>query len=108
MDAAYERKQYPNADSIVAPLFNEKIVKDTSYYLSRKQWKTFRSYIDSCSFWKTDHPKDRFIIDGAEWILEGQVKNRYQYYHRKSPDDIFKRCCTYLIRLSAAKDEEVY
>ncbi len=108
MDAAYERKQNPNADSIVAPLFNEKVVTDTTVLLSQQQWKKFRCYIDSCSFWQIDPPKDRFIIDGAEWILEGQVRNRYQYYYRKSPDDIFKRCCIYLIGLSAAKDEDVY
>jgi hypothetical protein len=102
------REKYPNADSIVVPIFNSKIVRDTSFFLQKYQWDKFKELLDSCNFWNLKHTKTIPGLDGAQWILEGQNQSKYQFVIRWSPNDSFEKCCEYLIKLSAAKDEEIY
>jgi hypothetical protein len=102
------KKEFPNADSIIAPKFDTKIVLDTTYTLGKSQWNKFKELLDSCNFWKLEQTKTIATLDGAEWILEGQSQNKYQFVVRWSPIDSFEKCCEYLIKLSAAKKEDIY
>lgn len=108
MDVETARKENPEADSIIAHKYNTRIVADTTYELSINQWNTFKQLVDSSNFWKCFPIDHRPIIDGAEWILEGQNRNKYHYVVTNLPDGNFEKCCTYLIKLSAAKNEDVY
>lgn len=102
------KDEFPNADSIIVPKFDTKIILDTTCSLSEKQWARFRELLDSCNFWKLEPTKPTLGLDGADWILEGQSQNKYQFVVRWSPHDSFEKCCEYLIILSAAKNEEIY
>lgn len=102
------KQEFPNADSIVVPKYNTKVVFDTSYYLSKKQWSKLKELLDSCNFWTLKSTNTTIGFDGSEWILEGQSQNKYKFVVRWSPEDSFERCCEYLIKLSAAKSEEIY
>lgn len=102
------RNEFPTADSVILPHNNVKIVLDTTYYLSFSQWNKFIGYVYSCNFWNMIPFKREAGLDGAEWILEGQNRNNYHYVVQWSPLNKFALCCKYLIKLSAAKDEEIY
>jgi hypothetical protein len=102
------KMEYPNSDSIIVPRYNDRLFLDTTYYISMKQWDRFKHLLDSCNFWKSKPTENKIGLDGAEWLLEGQSQNKYHFVNRWSPNDSFERCCEYLIRLSAAKTEEIY
>jgi hypothetical protein len=102
------KEEFPDADSIIVPRFDTKIILDKTNNISERQWIRFKELLDSCNFWKLEPTKPTFGLDGADWILEGQSQNKYQFVVRWSPKDSFRKCCEYLIKLSAAKDEEIY
>ena len=102
------KKEYPDADSIIIPKFDTKIILDKTYQLSDKQWARFKVLLDSCNFWKLKPTIPTWGLDGADWILEGQRQDQYQFVLRWRPHDSFEKCCEYLIKLSAAKNEEIY
>lgn len=108
MDMQTASKEYPDADSIVLPKSDVKIALDTTYILTTQQWNNFVTLVDSCKFWELEPLKRELGLDGAEWILEAQQSEKYHYVVRWSPADTYRRCCVYLIKLSAAKDEEIY
>jgi hypothetical protein len=102
------KQEFPNADSIVVPKYNTKVVLDTTYYLSPKQWSKLKELLDSCQFWTLKSTKTILGFDGSEWILEGQSQNKYKFVVRWCPEGSFEKCCEYLIELSAAKSEKIY
>jgi hypothetical protein len=108
MDIEKIRGQIPDADSIVVPRFNDKLLLDTTFTISKKQWTGFKELIDSCNFWRLEPSHSVMGTDGSEWILEGQSLDKYHFVSRWSPKDTFARCCEYLIKLSSAKHEEIY
>ncbi len=69
--------------------------------LSDKEWNRFETLLDSCSFWETPF-KTIYQIDGADWIIEGQLKNNYWFTNLNmgGPGQ-------YLIQLSGLK-EKIY
>jgi len=99
---------FPQADSIIPPKQKIEIAIDTTYELTEKQWNRFKELVDSCSFWEMIPFERTLGLDGADWILEGQNKNCYQFVFRWNPSGPFRKCCEYLIQLSAAKNEAVY
>jgi hypothetical protein len=107
-DYETSKKDFPLADSIIVPKNDIKIITDTTVYISKKEWDGFLKLADSCRFWKLKPISRVMGLDGAEWILEGQKKDKYQFVARWSPTDSFEKCCEYLIRLSAAKNEMIY
>jgi hypothetical protein len=102
------KKEYPLADSIVLPNHKIKIALDTTCLLTKRQWKRFIELVDSCDFWKMEANKEELGIDGADWVLEGQNSNKYHFVIRWSPHGKYRRCCEYLIKISAAKNEKIY
>jgi hypothetical protein len=101
------KSDYPEADSIVIPKMDIKII-DTTYILTKDKWNRFKELIDSCNFWSIEPTIDYYGKDGSTWILEGQNKNFYKTVERWTPHDNFRKCCEYLIGLSAAKNERLY
>jgi hypothetical protein len=100
------RRNFPNADSIVFPTYS---IKDTTFYLKKDQWNTFKKLLDQSNFWSLNPlTEPRPVADGAEWILEAHTKDKYYFVRRHSPQDSFQACCEYLIKISAAKNEEIY
>lgn len=56
------------------------ILIDSTKQITKKQWDTFKALVDSSGFWdeKPYTPKPP-VIDGDDWIFEGQTENRYWY-----------------------------
>ena len=81
-----------------------KLIKDTSFYISKKEWEIFESKITKLNFWKLNQTEAVEGKDGSEWILEGKKSDLYHFVDRWSPNDNrnqdFKDCCDYLIYLS--------
>jgi hypothetical protein len=107
-DVEMLRKEFPNADSIALPKHNIKIILDTTQYISKNQWNRILELIDSCNFWQMKPSVMRLGLDGASWILEAQTEEKYQFVERWSPQDSYATCCEYIIKLSAARKEEIY
>ncbi len=107
-DISSAKKEYPFADSIVLPKSKVAIALDTTCILSKSQWDRFVGLVDSCEFWKLNAYNKEMGCDGAEWLLEGQNAEKYHFVTRWSPNDMYMRCCEYLIKLSAAKNERIY
>jgi hypothetical protein len=79
--------------------------KDTM--LSENVWKGFESLLEKASFWRLPSRIDDGSTDGAQWIIEGHLKNRYHFVDFHSPDGDFAKLGLYLIKLSKLK-EEIY
>jgi hypothetical protein len=102
------KKEFPGA-AIVKPKYDTKITLDSSIVLTKNQWDEFQLLLKECSFWTMNSSEVfRPVADGAIWILEGHTKEKYHFVKRWSPEDKFGKCCEYLIKLSAAKNEEIY
>ena len=102
------KSSFPFADSIVLPRYDTGIVLDTTYVIKKSQWNNLLALVDSCDFWELKPFNMTLGHDGAYWILEAQTKEKYQFVERWSPNDSFSKCCEYIIKLSAAKNEEIY
>ena len=107
-DENLQKDGWGKIDSIVTPKYNTKVVVDKTYTLTNKNWLDFVKLIEKCHFWELTPFKRDIGLDGSEWILEGQNKNTYHYVVRWSPHDSFRDCCEFLIKLSAAKNENIY
>ncbi|OYZ02523.1 MAG: hypothetical protein B7Y37_01660 [Sphingobacteriia bacterium 28-36-52] len=92
-----------------------KLIQDTSFYISKKEWNEFTSSINSIDFWKLPSADISEIgKDGSEWILEGQKNGKYHFVIRWTPNTPntlkFRSCCEYLIKMSGlmVPNEEIY
>ncbi|MHC1704987.1 MAG: hypothetical protein AB9846_13845 [Tenuifilaceae bacterium] len=96
------------ADSIALPKYNVEFAIDTSVLLNSKNWNEFNKLIEQSDFWQKEPYVESFGLDGSEWVLEGQVYEKYHFVSRWSPKDNFRKCCEYLIKISSLKNEEIY
>lgn len=91
-----------------------KLIKDTSFFITKNEWKGIVTKVSKINFWKLESFIDDGGKDGSEWILEGKIKNQYHFVSRWTPNITrykeFKDCCDYLIHLSNLKltDKEIY
>jgi hypothetical protein len=92
-----------------------KLIKDTSFYISKKEWSGFDSRMTSLNFWNTSTTNNSEQgKDGSEWILEGKMAGKYHFVNRWTPntsnDKAFRECCDYLIMLAGltVPDKEMY
>lgn len=91
-----------------------KLIKDTTFFVTSNEWNTFTALIANTNFWNLNTVSNDDGKDGAEWILEGKVKQKYHVVSRWTPtatrDKEVKNCCDYLIRLSGIRipDKEFY
>ena len=95
-------------DSMIKRNSQANIIMNQTYLLSSAEWEKFEDLLRECSFW-TMNPVDTGVLgfDGAEWIIEGHLQDKYRFIDRWSPDGSFSECGKYLIRLSGLK-EEIY
>lgn len=75
--------------------------------LTEKEWTEFEFLLSSCSFWTSQPFIKTHGFDGAEWIIEGHLKNKYWVVNRWSPRGNFRKAGEYLIKKSGLK-EEIY
>lgn len=88
--------------------------------LSDEQWNAFVTLLNDASFWNlpTEEPIEppsdgsfgMIHFDGASWIVEATVANRYHLLTRNSPKDKYRDMGLYLLKLSGLriKPNEIY
>lgn len=92
------------AKAPVAVVLNETVV------LTSAQVAQFKLLLDETSFWNEASCQPQMSTDGAYWILEAHEQGRYQFVCRHSPDknESFRRCCEFLLNVSAIKKQKQY
>ncbi len=85
----------------------DKIIVNTTQYLTASAWNKWELKISKIDFWskQPNDPEPRGT-DGAEWILEANIKGKYHFISRQSPYDEYRKCCEYLLFLSKLKIPE--
>lgn len=93
-----------------------KVIKNDTIYLSLKDWISFNNNINNINYWEMPSLSKEIIFgcDGADWILEGRLKNKYQVVQRWSPtkdrEINFRNVCEKLIKMSKLnlRKKEIY
>lgn len=83
------------------------IILNQTIKLTEKEWKDFETLLSNCSFWTSKSDIEALGCDGAEWTIEGHLKDKYWFVNRWSPRDNFRKAGEYLIHKSGFK-EEIY
>ena len=97
-------------DSLVVVKADRKadIVYNETKEIPLTQWDNFEQTVQKAKFWTMPATReDEAGMDGAEWIVEGKVKNRYWFVVRWGPRSEFRKIGLFLIQLSGLK-EEIY
>lgn len=96
-------------DSIVIVKADRKaaIVFNQTKRLGEMEWTRFEQLLQNARFWNIPANADERGMDGAEWIIEGLLKDKYRFVVRWSPENTFRDAGVYLINLSGLK-EEIY
>ncbi|UOQ99407.1 hypothetical protein MUN81_07880 [Hymenobacter sp. 5317J-9] len=89
------------------------VVEDESTTsVSPMQVQRFQQMLAQANFSKMPSCEPKLEFDGAYWLLEAHEPGSYSVVGRQSPDkeysSRFRRCCDFLLDLSAAKMEERY
>ena len=80
--------------------------KDIS--LSENEWNEFEHLLAKANFWSLPTNIDDDDTDGAQWVIEGHLKNKYHVVDYHSPGNCeYAKAGLFLIELSELK-EEVY
>jgi len=76
--------------------------------ITEKEWRKFIELINKSEFWNLPSvEKERGVLDGSEWILEGSSDEYYHVVSRCTPrDGGFYGCCNYLLSLTDLKFDE--
>jgi hypothetical protein len=84
------------------------IIYNKSISLSDKEWKEFEQILAKANYWKLPTNIDDGSTDGASWVIEAHLKDKYHLvdYHSPYKND-FAKAGLFLINLSGLK-EEVY
>jgi hypothetical protein len=106
-DIKYNIKTKDKIDSIVGPHRYAEFKINSRKELSLKEWDEFERILKSCNYWNMTPINKEYGTDGAEWIMEAHLSNRYWFVNRWSPKDNFKLCGEYLIKLSGI-NEPIY
>ncbi len=89
----------------------DKIIVNTTQYLTGSEWNKWESRLSSINFWNLPvlDPEPR-PMDGAEWIIEANLKGKYRFTTRTMSDYAYRECCKYLLFLSKLKipEEDIY
>lgn len=83
------------------------IILNQTIKLTEKEWKEFETLLSNCSFWTSKPYIEELGCDGAEWTIEGHLKEKYWFVNRWYPRDNFRKAGEYLIHKSGFK-EEIY
>lgn len=96
-----DRKQF--SDSLIKADRKADLVFQQTKQLSMTEWVDFERLLNEAAFWDTVPYCDSGVVDGAEWIIEGHLKNRYWYVTRWSPEDGIRKAGEYLILKSGVR-----
>jgi len=79
----------------------DEIIRNEVTTLPPFQWMVLEAKIEKINFWnmQSRDPEPR-PFDGAEWILEANIKGKYHFTTRYSGEKDYKACCLYLLSLS--------
>ena len=83
------------------------IIYNNNTSLSEQEWDQFEELLIKVNFWKLPIDIDDGSNDGAQWIIEAHLKNKYHFVDYHSPDGDYKELGIFLIKLSKLK-EEIY
>jgi hypothetical protein len=87
-----------------------KLVRDTSFYISKNEWNIFKSKVTQIDFWNLSQTEIVDGKDGSEWVLEALNEGMYHFVDRWSPNETrnkdFMDLCEYLISLSKIELKE--
>ena len=84
------------------------IVYNKNIFLTDKEWNEFEQLLSKANFWKLPTNIDDGSTDGAQWVIEGHLKNNYHVVEYHSPGNSeYGKAGRFLITLSRLK-EEIY
>jgi hypothetical protein len=84
------------------------VIYNKDIFLSDKEWKEFEQLLAKANFWKLPTNIDDGSTDGASWVIEAHLKNKYHIVDYHSPyNNEYAKAGLFLIKLSGLK-EEVY
>jgi hypothetical protein len=84
------------------------IIYNKNISLSDKEWNKFEQLLSNANFWKLPTNIDDGSTDGAQWVIEGHLKNKYHIVDSHGPlTDGFGELGLFLIKLSGLQ-EEIY
>ena len=84
------------------------IIYNKNISLSDKEWNIFEQLLSKANFWKLPTNIDDGSTDGAQWVIEGHLKNKYHIVDSHGPlTDGFGELGLFLIKLSGLQ-EEIY
>lgn len=83
------------------------IIYNKHISLSEKEWNQYEQLLVKANFWKLPSNIDDGSTDGAQWIIEAHLNNKYHFVDYHSPDGDYKKLGVFLIRLSGLQ-EEIY
>ncbi len=84
------------------------IVRNENKLMSDKEIKSIIDYLDSIDFLEMKYERN-LTLDGAEWILEARIENRYHVVTRSSPESgKFREFCRHLLKLANYKTRDIY
>jgi len=92
------------------------IVMNDTIPLSESQWADFVDVLNESDFWETPsiEKTEQLINDGAYWIVEGRLHDKYHVVYRHSPsryrDPKFRQLGLYMLELCNLDltDSEIY
>jgi|GEM_PF-1601427 len=61
-------------------------IKNKEKDLNKEKWNNIIAKVDSIDFWNIQTHDPNMILDGAEWILEILIDDKYHFVTRNSPD----------------------
>jgi hypothetical protein len=61
-------------------------VKHEQKELNQEKWNQIIAKIDSVDYWNIQTHDSNLVLDGAEWILEVLIDDKYHFVTRNSPD----------------------
>jgi hypothetical protein len=84
------------------------IIYNQNISLSDKEWNEFEQFLGKANFWKLPTNIDDGSTDGASWVIESHLKNKYHIVAYHSPgNDQYAKAGHFLIKLSGLQ-EEIY
>ena len=84
------------------------IIYNKQIFLSVNEWNEFEQFLLKANFWTLPTNIDDGSTDGAQWVLEGHLKDKYHVVNYHSPgNNEYAKAGLFLIKLSGLK-EEIY
>jgi len=85
------------------------IIYNKNISLSDNEWNEFEQLLVKANFWSLSTNIDDGSTDGAQWVIEGHLKNKYHVVNYHSPGNHeYAKAGRFLIKLSGLQEEKIY